>query len=138
MEINGPRALLLRTANINAIKYLPLTPARCSLHLSGGGLWGGFTCKGSGQPGQRQSECKLNPKCSLNISCPLPVPAAHLLGSTHALARISLLGNIRPASNNSFALSHPSDHTSAHSAPTTSTSTPPGASPSGKSSKHSL
>lgn len=38
---------------------------------------------------------------------PCPCLAAHLLGSTRALAHISLLGNTHPVSNNSFALFPP-------------------------------
>lgn len=52
VEISGPKAALLQPANINAIKYLQSTPPHCSLHLSGGGLGGGFTRKGSGQQGK--------------------------------------------------------------------------------------
>lgn len=52
LEINGPSLAAAAPANINAIKYLQLTPPRCSLHLSGGGLGGGFTRQGSGQQGE--------------------------------------------------------------------------------------
>lgn len=123
-------------ANINAIKYLQLTPPRCSLHLSGGGLGGGFTRQGSGQQGEDNQNANSIPSALRTSAARCLCLAAHLLGSTHALAHISLLGNIRPASNNSFALSHPSLHPSTLSSPATAASPPlPGASPGGRGSK---